>query len=113
MIFALATDENTLFVFASFTDVMAYCEGIDVEDGVWNFWDHTGCALGAEFHAPNHRVGFTAGNGSYRLVPMRDKATLGESLPSIRQIGDNPHFSSLAALQAHLASITQVPQGGA
>jgi hypothetical protein len=37
MIFALATDENTLFVFASAVEAVAYCEAIDVEEGGWIF----------------------------------------------------------------------------
>ena len=110
MIFALATDENTLLVFTSVTDAMTYCEGIDVEDGGWSFWDHVGRALDAEFQIPNHRDGFTVGNGSYRLVPVADKATLGDSLTSIGKIGDNPHFPTLSAVRAHLASVAQVSQ---
>jgi len=113
MIFALATDENTLFVFASVTDAIAYCEGIDVEDGGWSFWDHAGCALDAEFLIPNHRNGFTVGNGSYRLVPMSDKASLRDSLTSAWQIGDNAYFPTLSAVRAHLASVAQVSQHGA
>ena len=113
MIFALATDENTLLVFKSITDAMTYCEGIDVEDGGWSFWDNVGRALDAEFHNPNHRDGFTVGNGSYRLASAADKATLADSLNSIGQIGDNPHFPTLSAVRAHLASVAQVSQHGA
>lgn len=42
MIFALATDYRSLFVFASVVEAVAHCEGIDVEDGGWAFWDGAG-----------------------------------------------------------------------
>ena len=112
MIFALATDENTLFVFATATDAIAYCEGIDVEDGDWRFWDMAGNALAAEFLTTNSRSGFTVGSGSYRLAPVSGQSTLGESLSSIGQISDSQRFPDISAVRAHLASVAQVPQHG-
>ncbi|WAC63717.1 hypothetical protein OVA13_04490 [Pseudoxanthomonas sp. SL93] len=113
MIFAAATDENTLFVFASISEAIAYCESIDVEDGGWIFWDHAGNALSAEFLTPNHRGRFTVGGGTYRLVQVSGKPTLTESIASIHHINGNPYFSTLSAVHEHLATPTQVPQHGA
>lgn len=112
MIFAAATDENTLFVFASAVDAVAYCEAIDVEEGGWIFWDEAGDALQAEFLTPNHRGGFMVGGGAYRLVPAPDRPPLAAVLASIGAIEGNPHFATLAAVQAHLATTTPVPEHG-
>lgn len=112
MIFALATDENTVFVFAAATDAIAYCEGIDVEDGGWRFWDMAGNPLAAEFLTANLRGGATVGSGSYRLVPVSGRSTLGECLSSIGQIGDNSRFPDISAVRRHLARVAQMSQHG-
>lgn len=112
MIFALATDENTLFVFATAIDAIAYCEGIDVEDGGWRFWDIAGNALAANFLTANIRSGVTVGSGSYHLVPVSGQSTLGECLSSIGQINDNSRFPDISAVRRHLASVAQVSQHG-
>ncbi|WP_369915442.1 hypothetical protein AB8810_02245 [Xanthomonas sp. NCPPB 3005] len=113
MIFAVATDENTLFVFATIAEAIAYCEGIDVEDGGWIFWDDVGDALSAEFLTPNHPSRFAVGGGTYRLTQATDKPTLTESIAAIRHIDGNPHFATLSAVQEHLATAVQVSQHGA
>ncbi|MDR6674377.1 hypothetical protein [Xanthomonas sp. 1678] len=113
MIFATATDENTLFVFDSIAEAIAYCEGIDVEDGSWIFWDEAGNALSAEFIMPNHHGRLTVGDGAYRLVQAPDQPTLAESLSSIFHIDGNPHFATLSAVGAHLATAAQVSRRGA
>nr|WP_298123141.1 hypothetical protein [uncultured Pseudoxanthomonas sp.] len=110
MIFAAATDENTLFVFASIAEVIAHCEGIDVEDGGWIFWDDVGNALSAEFLTPNHRSRFAVGGGTYRPAHATDKPKLTESIAAIRHIDGNPHFATLSAVQEHLATAAQVSQ---
>ena len=113
MIFAAATDENTLFVFASIAEAIAYCEGIDVEDDGWIFWDDAGNALSAEFLTPNHRGRFAIGGGTCRLVQASGKPTLTEFIASIRHIDGNPYFSTLSAVREHLAPAAQVSQHGA
>lgn len=112
MIFALATDEMTLFVFAADEEAVAYCEGIDVEEGDWLFWDKAGTALAAEFIIPNRHGRVAIGNGTYRLVSSPGKHSLLEALSGIRNIDANPCFETLAAVRAHLASISQVSQHG-
>ena len=102
MIFAAATDESTLFVFNSTADAIAYCEGIDVEDGGWLFWDDAGNAMKAEFMTPVHHGRFAIGGGTYRLIQAPDKRTLTAAITSIRHIDGNPYFASLSAVRDHL-----------
>ncbi len=103
MVFALATDERTLFVFASQQQAISHCEGIDVEDGVWRFWDQHGAPLHAQFSQPNHRSGFSVGNGIYHLVPNADGERLAVALARVAQLETNEFFSSLSRVQEHLA----------
>jgi hypothetical protein len=42
MLFALSTDDRTLMVFGDAADAVAYCEGRDVAEGGWRFWDAAG-----------------------------------------------------------------------
>lgn len=108
MIFATATDESTLYVFASTAEAIAYCEGVDVEDGGWRFWDEAGNALRAEFLSPTHRGRLTVGSGTYRLVPAPDGPALATALPHIRHIDGNPRFATLSDVTDHLASAASV-----
>lgn len=102
MIFAAATDESSLMVFATAAEAIAYCEGVDVEDGLWLFWDESGAALKPEFLSANYRGRFIVGSGTYRLVGAPDQPSLTEALAGIRNMEANPHFASMAALRAYL-----------
>lgn len=83
-------------------EAIAYCEGIDVEDGGWLFWDECGAALKPEFLSANLRGRFTVRSGTYRLVAAPNQPSLAEALGGIRGMEANPHFASMAALRAHL-----------
>jgi len=107
MIFALATDERTLLVFASAREAMAHCEGIDVEDGVWRFWDRRGDPLQARFSQPNRRGSFSVANGEYSLESTPGGQHLIALLRGIGRIGDNPFFDSPTAVGAYLATATR------
>lgn len=107
MIFAAATDEGTLFVFPSLEDAIAYCEGIDVEDGGWLFWNENGSALVADFVVPNHRGRHTICSGAYQLVPASSLPSLEEVLARILQMDRNPYFTDLSDVRVHLASASQ------
>lgn len=102
MIFAAATDESSLMVFATTAEAIAHCEGVDVEDGGWLFWDERGAALKPEFLSANHQGRFTVGSGTYRLIEAPDQPSLAEALAGIRSMEANPHFESMAALRASL-----------
>ena len=113
MIFALATDEQTLTIFRTSEKAIAYCEGIDVEEGIWLFWSEDGLPLHPDFLTPNQRGRFSVVNGVYRLLPAQSGGTLAEALDGIHSIDPNPFFPSLAALQTHLAGATQATPHGA
>jgi hypothetical protein len=110
MIFALATDERSLMVFADAASAIAYCEGIDVEDGVWEFWGPEGEALEAVFSRPNERTGSWVLSGVYTLHPCPTKQGLLASLPGIDFLKTNPHFSSLADVADQLAQGSKLQQ---
>jgi hypothetical protein len=67
MIFALATDDRSLHAFLDAGLAIAYCEGIDVEDGTWEFWGPTGEALDPVFSTPNTRSGKWVSSGTTRF----------------------------------------------
>ena len=115
MVIALATDDRSLKVFASVESALAYCEGIDVEDGVWRFWDSSGQVLQPVFSHPNERGRFSVHNGSYRLEPAAASALppLQEELRRGVSMEPNTSFSSVGSLLAHLAQSKRVAQHGA
>lgn len=113
MIFALATDEGTLFVFPSSVEAVAHCEGIDVEDGIWRFWEERGSPLAAHFLTPNFRAGSIVGNGTYQLVPVSVPDHLATALDGARLIQANSFFGSIAAVRAYLAGLDEARSHGA
>ena len=113
MIFALATDECSLLVFASYADATAHCEGVDVEDGGWMFWDEHGDALAPQFVLPNRRGKYVVENGNYILVLAPDKPCLSHTLARIRHLEPNRLFSDLEAVVRYLGSISPRATDGA
>jgi hypothetical protein len=113
MIFALATDEKSLLVFPTPEEAIAYCEGIDVEAGVWLFWNENGLPLQPEFLAPNHHGRFSVSNGFYRLLETQSGNSLAEMLGGIHSMGPNRFFQSLSAVAVHLARATKATRHGA
>lgn len=76
--FALCED-GTLDIFESIHEIRKQCEGIDVESGVWDFFDHTGKPLTPLFHTPNrikkHLFGLITSitsSQNFDLVPQED-----------------------------------------
>jgi hypothetical protein len=67
MIFAFATDDRTLHVFANESMACSYAEGIDVEDGIWLFFANDGNPLVPSFTKANERRRFSIVSGSYFL----------------------------------------------
>src|SRR5687768_8041949 len=63
MILALEKYDGSLFLFASAADAESYFEAVDVENGEYEFCDHTGQRLVGEIIAPV--TAFRA--GSFRL----------------------------------------------
>ena len=88
MIFVAETEERILYAFADEASAIAQCEALDVESGVWLFWDDTGAPLEPEFITPNKRGILSVVNGTYRLVPASEghHAILDEALDEILHI---------------------------
>lgn len=95
MIFAYATDERSLRIFDSEAHAIAYCEGPDVELGVWKFFGPLGESLVAEFTEPVRHGALTVSQGRYRLCPG-DGESLVDLLPRIEYVEGGPGLSSVA-----------------
>ncbi len=104
MIFALATDECTLFAFESETVAVANCEGLDVEAADWLFWDDQGNPLEAVFSVPNNRGFFVVENGIYSLALADENhhARLCEAVEEVRNFALSPPLNSAASVLAYI-----------
>lgn len=103
MIFALSTDDKTLMIFVSEAEATAYVEGIDVEDGVWLFFDDCGFPLTATFSTPNKRSAFCAESGVYHLQPSQGQ-NLSELLPEVASIEGAAPENTVVGVMTLLAS---------
>lgn len=66
--YALARDDGTLTAFQTERELVAACEGIDVEDGVYRFFDAAGRPLLPHFTSPNQRGRLSLTSGTYILM---------------------------------------------
>ncbi|MCV6623232.1 MAG: hypothetical protein OIF51_15935 [Cellvibrionaceae bacterium] len=69
MIYVSDSETLGLNEFLTEADATDYFEGVDVEDGIYLFWDTEGEPLQAQFISPNKRGLFSVVSGTYRLVP--------------------------------------------
>ena len=113
MIFALATDERSLHAFADADLAIAYCEGIDVEAGNWEFWGPTGEALDAVFSTPNSRSGSWVSSGVYSFQPSAGRPGLLAALSRVGHLETDQSFPSFEAAVRHLAQSGKLQQHGA
>jgi hypothetical protein len=104
--FFVLNDDDVLHVKESEDMLNGAFEGIDVENGVYRFFDASGKPLVAEFTVPNQRgAGFFGRvkwvrSGRYRLVPS-DEATalsLADYMTTIVGLQSNPFFADLDAV---------------
>jgi hypothetical protein len=105
MVFALATDDHTLRVFPSEIEAVAYCEGIDVEAGVWAFFDNEGQPLDAVFTKPNSRAGFVVASGTYvlRRASLAASVSLAQRLHEVRAVEGVEKLKTVADVKRFLA----------
>ncbi len=105
MVFAEATDERSLSAFENASKAVAYCEGIDVEDGNWLFWDDSGSALEPVFSTPNRRGSFLVASGTYTLQPAASGRYphLRDVLENIRTFEGRAPFDCKEGVLAHLS----------
>ena len=113
MIFVVETEERSLYVFKSEAEAIANCEGLDVEAGVWLFWDDSGQPLMPQLSVPNKRGLFMAASGVYSLVPaaMDHHAALPEALDEVLHYESGPPLNSKAGVRAYLAFRTTGADG--
>lgn len=113
--FALCED-GTLDVFESLQQIRRQCEGIDVESGVWDFFDHAGKPLTPLFHTPNrikkHLFGLItsiASSQHFDLVPAisGDEPPLLDILTEQTILNPNKIFKTMTELLAHLKKSAQ------
>ena len=105
MIFAL-DETNALYVFNSEAELQREFEGVDVEAGVYRFFDGSGKPLVAEFVISNRSgkifgpVGLVQ-SGTYRLFPASDISIphLSHILNTVSGIEPNRYFSDLQAVR--------------
>jgi len=85
MVFALATDDGRLMTFPSAREAEAYCDGIEIEDGLWLFFADDGSPLEARFERPNRRGPFTV-SGIYKLQRALSGRWLQERLDKVKTV---------------------------
>lgn len=108
MIFIL-DEAKVLHVSNSETELQGVFEGVDVEEGVYRFFDESGKPLVAEFTVPN-QGGKIFGpvrwvcSGTYRLLPSSNTslAHLSELLSTVTVVEPNRYFSDLEAVRKSL-----------
>jgi len=101
VIFALSTDDRTLSVFATAAEAIGYCEGIDVEDGVWLFFANDGTPLKPTFTSPNRRGVILVGSGTYILEPASVGVHLCDALKGVAAV-EGSGMSSVDDVRRHL-----------
>ena len=93
--FAFSTDDRGLEVFPSREDAIAYCEGVDVENGLWVFWDQNGEGLSVEFTSPNQKSCYSVVSGAYVFKPFPAAISLLEFSSSIGYVEGRGIFNTL------------------
>jgi hypothetical protein len=106
MVFALATDDRSLMVFATETEAIAYCEGIDVEEGVWLFFANDGSPLEPYFSRPSQRGRLVVVSGTYTLRPAKlgSLPALRDRLHEVTSVEGVPGISSIADVERLLTA---------
>ncbi len=110
MIFVLA-DDRMLHVLSTEEESQGQFEGVDVEEGLYRFFDQSGNPLFAEFTKSNKR-GKIFGllpwveSGRYRLVSAKsmDLPRLLDLWSEIAGLETNAHFSGLEEVRSFLVS---------
>ena len=94
-------DDSTLDVIANLEEAQRNYEGIDVEDGVYQFFDVTGSYLEPRFIEPNKTGRFLGivswvESGQFELIPNTETdEDINLYLAETSEINPNPYFSSL------------------
>ena len=102
MTFVFATDDESLSVHSTDTLACREAEGIDVEDGLYLFFDDAGRPLRPVFSTPNQRGSFSVLSGVYTLhtEPSGRASGLFDILPQVTSV--EGELSSVEAVRQHL-----------
>ena len=100
---------GVLYVASSEAELQGAFEGIDVEEGIYRFFDESGSPLVAKFIVQNQRSTILGPielvrSGTYRLVASPDVSAprLAEILNKAIAIQPNPYFSDIDAVRRSL-----------
>lgn len=104
-------DDQTVTVLADLASVRLECEAVDVEDGVYRFFDDLGRPLVPRFITRVERGSLlfgavkTVGGGVFELeLDPQDKGlSFAESLANAVAINPNSRFPTIADLASHVA----------
>ena len=107
MIFVFIED-GTLDVIDALADALREYEGIDVESGVFEFYDENGIYLKPVFSVPNkyesHLFGLikSVESGVYGLIPAPNECekSFEIMLGDVQILNENKYFSSLGEIRA-------------
>jgi hypothetical protein len=109
-------DDQTVAVFPDIVSARRECEGVDVEEGVYRFFDELGRRLVPRFIAPVERrsslfgaiKSVRGGNFELELDPQDQGSAFEASLSNVVAIEPNPRFSTIRALVRHVAENRRV-----
>ena len=110
IIFAFGED-GLLSVFDDLKALQLECEGIDVESGVWDFFNYKGEPIKPNFVTPNivkkHLFGLISSvessqNFLFVLEENNSEPNLKSVLETIVGLEDNNHFSNIAEVKCYL-----------
>lgn len=101
-IFAFSTDDRGLEVFLTKEEAISYCEGIDIENGEWIFWDEFGSSMEAKFYEPNKKGILGVVSGKYDLVPFPEGLELIEFLSNVGYVEGHGMFKDVSEVRQHL-----------
>lgn len=101
-IFAFSTDDKGLEVFPNKKEAICYCEGIDIENGEWVFWDEFSTNLEAKFSTPNQKSKVGVVSGKYDLVPFPEGLELIEFLSNVSYVEGRGMFKNVSEVRQHL-----------
>jgi hypothetical protein len=110
MIFVFA-DDQTLNILDSIDEVRRDCEGVDVEEGIFSFFDESGSLLLPYFIESNKKgklfglFGWVS-SGVFDLKKSEEDIpyTIEEALDNTVSIDSNKYFDSLAAVRGFLTN---------
>ena len=103
MIFVLIHDDSGLVVYPNEHSAVAACEGIDVEQGEYAFWDDSGQSLKAVFSIPNQRGTWSVQSGRYDLKPDPLGASLQSCLERVAYVEQEGQLISVEDIRAYLS----------